>query len=204
MAHQAHNICWNILATNLVHRSPTYPESELVSNLYFRFKPTQGKEIGYFAESFARNIAEHTQCERRKYPASFEPIRPDEVVLNDKTAERIRPMAYKWCKSYSRWSPAKKVRENTPGVCPHRGDDFFACGCPLPYTERKGSAFLRRYMYTSCYEFFDRNTAAFYNLQVVNALLVLGEMETVLWICNSNTDLARWMEVSECQCMVCS
>ncbi|PWY87952.1 hypothetical protein BO94DRAFT_516297 [Aspergillus sclerotioniger CBS 115572] len=202
MAHQAHNICWNILANNLIHRSPTYPEAELVSNLYFRFKPTQGKEIGYFAESFARNIAEHTQCERQKYPANFDPIQPDEVVLNNKTAERIRPIAYKWCKSYSGWSPAKKVLEDTPGVCPHRSDDFFACGCPLPFTERKGSAFSRPCIYTHCYEFFHENTAAFYNLQVVNALLVLGEMETVLRICNSKNELAKWMMVRDCNCMV--
>ncbi|RAK99894.1 uncharacterized protein BO80DRAFT_446219 [Aspergillus ibericus CBS 121593] len=203
MAHQAHNICWNILANNLIHRSPAYPDADLASNLYFRFKPAQGKEVGYFAESFARNIAEHTKCERQKYPAKFDPIQPDEVLLDDRTAERIRPMAYKWCKAYRGWSIARRV-DKTAGLCPHRDDDgFFACGCPLPFSERKGSAFLRRYQSNHCYQFFDVNGAAFYNLQVVNALLVLGEMETVLRICSLENDLARWMEMYECYCVVC-
>ncbi|PYI07532.1 hypothetical protein BO78DRAFT_312984 [Aspergillus sclerotiicarbonarius CBS 121057] len=203
MAHQAHNICWNILANNLVHRSPAYPDADLVSNLYFRFKPTQGKEIGYFAESFARNIAEHTKCERQKYPANFDPIQPDEVLLDDRTAEKVRPMAYKWCKAYQKWDwPLAERVQKTPGLCPHRDNDgFFACGCPFPFSERKGSAFLRRYQSNHCYEFFNVNIEAFYNLQVVNALLVLGEMEPVLRLCNSGNDLAQWMEMNECYCM---
>ncbi|PYI24384.1 hypothetical protein BO99DRAFT_398435 [Aspergillus violaceofuscus CBS 115571] len=236
MAHQAHSISWNTLAQNLHHRSaPASPDSaQLVSDLYFRFRPAQGKEIGYFAESFARAIEEHTRTERRKYPAQYSPIQPDDLFLDDRLAERLRPLAYQWCTAYQdrKWPYGTTVKAESPKLCPHRdytGDSNIRrssissssssssisssgssspdrredhCGCPLPYRERMGSAFLRRYRRNDCYKFMDVNAGAFYNMQVVSSLMLLGEMDPVLRLAATpDNDLAEWMEMYECYCM---
>ncbi|OJJ95953.1 hypothetical protein ASPACDRAFT_1891370 [Aspergillus aculeatus ATCC 16872] len=237
MAHQAHSISWNILAQNLHHRSaPASPDTtHLVSDLYFRFRPAQGKEIGYFAESFTRAVEEHTHTERRKYRAQYEPIHPDDLVLDDCQAENLRSLAYKWCTAYQdhKWPYRTAVKEESPKLCPHRDyasgsslrrrsaisstssnsssssiDSSSAersmehCGCPLPYSERLGSAFLRRYRRNDCYKFMDVNAEAFYNMQVVSSLLLLGEMDPVLRLAATpGNDLAEWMEMYECYCM---
>ncbi|PYI25778.1 hypothetical protein BP00DRAFT_383331 [Aspergillus indologenus CBS 114.80] len=205
MAHQAHSISWNILAQNLHHRSaPASPDTtHLVSDLYFRFRPAQGKEIGYFAESFARAIEEHTRTERRKYPAQYSPIQPDDLVLEDRLAERLRPLAYRWCTAYQdrKWPYGTTVKAESPQLSSaDRPEDH--CGCPLPYRERMGSAFLRRYRRNDCYKFMDVNAETFYNMQVVSSLMLLGEMDPVLRLAATpDNDLAEWMEMYECYCM---
>ncbi|KAH2650902.1 hypothetical protein KXV79_009235 [Aspergillus fumigatus] len=181
MAHEKHNINWNILAANLIHRSPSYPAADLASNLYFRFRPTQGQEIGSFIESFVRTLGKHTEAERRKYPDRHSPFAPDELVLDDRVAEQICTLAHRWCKAY-KWPLSEKIHK-TEGLCRHVDSESFACGCPLPYHERKGAAFQRRYRRNNCYKFYAENTEVFYNLQVLSALLVLGEMDTVLRLC---------------------
>ncbi|RHZ54082.1 hypothetical protein CDV55_105087 [Aspergillus turcosus] len=200
MAHEEQNIKWNILATNLIHRSPSYPAADLVSNLYFRFKPTQGQEIGTFIESFVRTLEKHTQDERRKYPDRYSPFTPDELVLNDHVAEQIRPLAHRWCKAYN-WPLKDKIQE-TEGLCRHVDSESFACGCPLPYHERKGAAFQRSYRPNVCYEFFAVNTEVFYNSQVLSALLILGEMNIVLRLgATPDNNLQESMRVQNCHCM---
>ncbi|KAF7174116.1 hypothetical protein CNMCM5623_006453 [Aspergillus felis] len=199
MAHEEHNINWNILAANFIHRSPSYPAADLASNLYFRFKPTQGQEIGSFIESFVRTLEKHTQAERLKYPDRYSPSTPDELILNDHVAEQISPLAHRWCKAYD-W-PLKDKIQKTEGLCRHADSESFACGCSLPYHERKGAAFQRSYSYHSCYTFFAENTEAFYNLQLLNALLVLGEMDTVLRLCAiPDNNLQESMYVRSCGC----
>ncbi|KAG2022145.1 hypothetical protein GB937_004240 [Aspergillus fischeri] len=200
MAHEEHSINWNILAANLNHRSPSYPAADLASNLYFRFKPTQGQEIGSFIESFVRTLGKHTEDERRKYPDRYSPFTPKELVLNDRVAEQIRTLAYRWCKAY-KWPLEDKVHM-TEGLCRHVDSESFACGCSLPYHERKAAAFQRSYRRNSCYTFYAENTEVFYNLQVLNALLVLGEMDTVLRLCATpDTNLKESMRVGHCQCL---
>lgn len=137
------HINWNILAANLIHRSPSYPAADLASNLYFRFRPTQGQEIGSFIESFVRTLGKHTEAERRKYPDRHSPFAPDELVLDDRVAEQICTLAHRWCKAY-KWPLSEKIHK-TEGLCRHVDSEGFACGCPLPYHERKGAAFQRRY-----------------------------------------------------------
>jgi hypothetical protein len=173
----------------------------MVSNLYFRFKPTQGQEIGSFIESFVRTLEKHTQDERRKYPDQYSPFTLDELVLNDRVAEQIRPLAHRWCKAY-KWPLEHKIHK-TEGLCRHVDSESFACGCSLPYHERKGAAFQRSYRWNSCYTFYAENTEVFYNLQVLNALLVLGEMDTVLRLCATpDNNLEESMLVGTCRCVV--
>ncbi|GIK02774.1 hypothetical protein Aspvir_006835 [Aspergillus viridinutans] len=197
MAHEEHNINWNILAANLFHRSSSYPAADTVSNLYFQFKPTQGQEIDSFIESFVRTLEKHTQDERHNYPDRYSPFTPDELVLNDHVAEQIRPLAHRWCKAYN-WPLNDKIQK-TEGLCRHVNSESFACGCSLPYHERKGADFQRPYPHNAYYHFVVKNTEVLYNLQVLNALLVLGEMDTVLRLCATpDNNLQKSMFVPSC------
>ncbi|KAH1499614.1 hypothetical protein LV164_001166 [Aspergillus fumigatus] len=159
------HINWNILAANLIHRSPSYPAADLASNLYFRFRPTQGQEIGSFIESFVRTLGKHTEAERRKYPDRHSPFAPDELVLDDRVAEQICTLAHRWCKAY-KW-PLTRV---------------LPVGAPCPTTSGREPLSSGGTAGTS-YKFYAENTEVFYNLQVLSALLVLGEMDTVLRLC---------------------
>ncbi|PYH97053.1 hypothetical protein BO71DRAFT_481510 [Aspergillus ellipticus CBS 707.79] len=161
MAHQARKISWDALTSNLIHRSSTYANAEMASNLYFRFRPEQGKQIGDFTESFIQTLEEQTQCERQKYPNKYNSFKPDDLILDDRIAEKIRPLAYRWRKTGS-WGDADSVK-NTRGLCEHTDSD---------------------------------------NFDLVNALLVFGEMDTVLRLCSHpKISLAAWMCERQCYCM---
>ncbi|PYH85804.1 hypothetical protein BO82DRAFT_140042 [Aspergillus uvarum CBS 121591] len=197
MAHQVDRICWDVLTSNLVFQSHPSADVDEVTNLYFRFRPQQGQDIGRFADSLAHAIASETERERGEYPARYDPLQRHDLILADEIAQKIQPLAYAWCQN-DRWGFDWKVT-NSSELCRHVESKGFACGCPLPYRERLGSAFLRQYQDNDCFEFFQVNGDAFFNLQVVNALLVLGEMETVLQLCaHPAIDLREWMEVREC------
>ncbi|KAL4736683.1 hypothetical protein BDV11DRAFT_193357 [Aspergillus similis] len=219
MAHQAHGIRWHALVGNLRYQ-PGDPYSGTRSDIVFGFKPTQAKEIDYFAESFARNLNEHTGTERAKYPAKYEPPRPEDVLVDDATAQRLNRVVYKWrtrlnsgfkLQLDARWTGSK-------ALCPHESDvsearkrddpirqidqdDEFkiGCSCPLPWKERKASAFLRQYMYNDCYKFYEANRGAFANLELVKTLLLYGEMDPILRACSHpGVDYAQWKDVREC------
>ncbi|RAH64378.1 uncharacterized protein BO66DRAFT_396215 [Aspergillus aculeatinus CBS 121060] len=197
MAHQVDGICWDALTSNLVFQSHPSADVSEATNLYFRFRPQQGQEIGQFAESLAHAIASETERERRKYPARYDPPQRDDIILADEVAHKVQPLAYAWCQNDC-WEFGSKVT-NSPDLCRHVESEGFACGCPLPYRERLGSAFLRQYQHNDCFEFFRVNGDAFFNLQVVNALLVLGEMDPVLRLCaHPAIGLREWMEAREC------
>ncbi|PYI31335.1 hypothetical protein BP00DRAFT_475315 [Aspergillus indologenus CBS 114.80] len=197
MAHQVDRICWDVLTSNLVFQSHPSADVDEATNLYFRFRPQQGQEIGRFADSLAHAIARETERERGKYPARYDPPQRDDLILADEIAQKIQPLAYTWCHNDC-WRFDWKVT-TLPEPCRHIESEGFACGCPLPYRERLGSAFLRQYQYNDCFRFFQVNGDAFFNLQVVNALLVLGEMDPVLRLCaHPAIGLREWMEVREC------
>ncbi|KAL4815095.1 hypothetical protein BDW67DRAFT_164859 [Aspergillus spinulosporus] len=219
MAHQAHGIRWHALVGNLRYQ-PGDPQSGTLSDIVLGFKPTQAKEIDYFAESFARNVLEHTLTERAKYPAKYEPPGPEDVLIDDATAQRLNRVVYKWrtkLDSELRLQPDAKWT-NSKALCPHESDvsearkrddpirqrdedDGFkvGCSCPLPWKERKASAFLRQYMYNDCYKFYRANRGAFLNLEVVKTLLLYGEMKPILRACSHpEADYAKWEDVTEC------
>jgi hypothetical protein len=92
MTHQPHNIPWNLLASNLQRISESGSTCSCkVTNLHPRMKPAQGTEITYFANAFAKNIKEHSKCERRKYPKSYTKPAPTDIIIDKATATLIPP-----------------------------------------------------------------------------------------------------------------
>ncbi|KAI1162734.1 hypothetical protein F5B18DRAFT_365374 [Nemania serpens] len=199
MAHQAHNIPWNILASNLEY---VHADSALggVTNLFLRFRETQGNELNYFVDAFARAITEHSEGERRKYPAS--PPRPDpgEVVISDAVSKKIAPTLHRLYRGWN-WRRAAAIAEAfTSQPCTHTGQNE-RCACPVPYAARKVSAFLNLRYDDVCYEFERANGKAFFSVEIAKALILHGEMEPVMRLC-AHPDFAfsGWWSIGQCQC----
>lgn len=195
MAHQAHNIPWSLLASNL-HWSTISRRAHSITNLRPSMKPDQGKELTYFIEAFIRTIKDHSLCERKKYPSVYEAVDPTEVILDSATVQKITPTVRKW-RSYG-------FEGRCPsGICrvaQHKEE----CQCiPIPDEERTASAFLRPPGPRYCYHFFSFNREAFFNVEVVKTLLLHGEMDTILRVCAlPGVGLWQWWSDSECMCTV--
>ncbi|KAI1198779.1 hypothetical protein F5X97DRAFT_298259 [Nemania serpens] len=201
MAHQAHNIPWNVLASNLEY---VHANSALggVTNLFLRFRETQGKELNYFVEAFARTITEHSEYERRKYPASPSPSPPDpdEVVISDAASKKIAPSLHRLYRGWN-WRRAAAIADTfTSKPCTHTGQDE-RCACPVPCTDREVSAFLDLRYRNVCYEFNSVNGKAFFDVEIVKALILYGEIEPVMRLCaHPDFGFRSWWSVGQCQC----
>lgn len=218
MAHQAHNIPWNVLAGNL---KPVFPQvhdlrKDDASNFYFRLKPQQSKELKYFITAFAKNIEAHTRCERSKYPATYTPPSRSDILLSDGVVKRISS-GVGWflrrpkfdSEAGTRIPACRRITNLSRGsgrLCPHEdGSQGFECGCAIPFKERKADAFLREYIPNPCYEFFDINLHGFYNLEILKLLLQYGEMDPILRICaHPDVKILTWETKAPCYDLVCS
>ena len=202
MAHQPHDICWDVAASSLTYWSSESIDSESPTNFYVLVKPKEVKELHIFAESFARNIEQHTQTERQKYEETYKPPSPGDIVINDRIARKITPTVHKWRQTYD-WEFADGIKEGKQ-LCQHKDTGRITdCGCALPFRERKASAFLRQYQHNDCFQFYALNKEGFYNLQVIETLLIYGEMDPILWVCSHpDTGYKRWKTVDMCGCGV--
>ncbi|KAL2838018.1 hypothetical protein BJY01DRAFT_251142 [Aspergillus pseudoustus] len=175
MAHQAHNIPWTLLASNLKY-SPPSPSN--VTNLYPRMQPHQGKVITFFINAFARNIKEHSICERWKYPEHYDRPASTATIVDEKTVARIAPTVRR----------VKKILEGNAG-CRELDENYTA------------SLFLTAYYYTPCYSFLNSQSQGFFNLQIVETLLLYGEMDTILRGCaHPDVAIKGWWNAQECPC----
>jgi len=205
MAHQAHNIPWNTFAANFDYIYQN-PHCSGVTNLYPRFKPTQGQELNYFVEAFVRTIEEHSTCERRKYADEYARPSDDDVIVSDAVALKVAATMHRVRRALVRQRAPMKWMENvrdTRTLCQHPDEDreVEECTCPLPYRERKASAFNRSYQWNSCYEFFLDNEDGFFNLELTKALILYGDMEPILRAATlPDRDINKWWSVSQCQC----
>lgn len=184
MAHQAHSIPWKLLTSHLrpVYRDGTL-ESE--SNIYTRQKPNQAKHFRYFVGAFARNLKEHTACERKKYAPKYEPPEKDEVILDDEICELIAPTIRRWRKTSQIYMKNIQLASPEDHLCNGKGSTHCKeCQCAIPFEERMASAFLRGRQQNSCYMFFSVNSAAFFNVELVKTLLLYGKMEPILRMCS--------------------
>lgn len=173
MAHQAHNIPWSLLASNLrwVSAGPTSG----CTNLRPGTKKQRGKELMFFLEAFSRNIAEHSACERRKYPETYDPPKPNDVVLDAATATKIGPTVRRWRHHYG------SKYTGPSWDCPH--DEHDGCQCHIiPRENRQLSAFLREYRASPCHLYWQYNEEYHFNVEIVKTLLLYGEMEPILRI----------------------
>jgi len=200
MAHQTAHIPWNVLASNLL-----WSEAKHLGNgdLHLRFQPDQGKKLEYFVEALVRSIGEHSSTSRKKYPEHYDPPHPDDIILDDATASKIAPTVRRWCAS-------GEMREYLEDRC--RGDDSAAAeegrakwnlNDVIPDEERRAAAFYRSYRGNDCFDFFDENGEAFFNLEVVKTLLLYGEMDIIFRVCaNPDVDLGTWWRMGTCDCGV--
>ncbi|PYI11376.1 hypothetical protein BO78DRAFT_271505, partial [Aspergillus sclerotiicarbonarius CBS 121057] len=200
MAHQPHDICWDVLASSLTYWSPDNPEIDKPTNFYLLFKPENSKEVDRFAESFARNLEEHTRNERQKYQKTCETPKPDDIVLDDRIARKIAPTVFKWRRAYA-WRYAKGVKESNQ-LCQHiHTKRIPGCECALPFRERKASAFFRLYDDHGCTNFYSVNGEPFFNVEVVKTLLIHGEMDPILSVCSHPyIGYIEWQSVIWCRC----
>jgi hypothetical protein len=192
MAHQAHNIPWTLVASNLRWVSPGSMSD--CTNLRIHTRQQRGKELMHFLEAFARNIDEHSTCERQKYADKYDPPEMDSVILDAGTINKISRTICRWRHSYKSGFGSRR-----PWVCPR--DRLEKCQCYIiPERNRRASAFLLQYEPVS----FSVNSDYFYNLEIVKTLLLHGEMDTILRVCaHPRVDLKHgWDIIDDCGCCV--
>ena len=200
MAHQAHNIPWDALCSNLRWAIGTghdcYPGA---TNLAPRMRPNQGRDFTYFAEAFTRNIDEHSKCERRKYPERYDPPKETDTIINEITAKKITPTIQRLlssCKANGDWGNVMRWANERYRAADRRK-------YVIPDEERKMSAFLRKYTRNDCYQFFKVNGDGFFNLELVKTLLLYGEMDAILRVCaHPDVDLKTWWSLAQCSDLV--
>lgn len=194
MAHQAHNIPWTVLASNLrwVHSGPIGDCLELCPDR----KPQRGKQLMYFLEAFARNIGEHSVCERRKYAEKHDPPDADDVILDAATVNKVGRTVRRWRHNYEPGHGAPPWACSADGV----GD----CECPvIPDQNRRAAAFLLQYEWNPCFQFWAYNDDYFFNLEIIKTLLLHGEMDPIFRVCaHPRMDLDKGWEMDECGCGV--
>lgn len=195
MAHQAHNIPWTVLASNL-RWVPSGPSGD-VPTLRFGTRQQRSKQLIHFFEAFARNIEEHSACERRKYADKYDPPDRDDVILDAATVEKISCTVRRWRHAYD-----PTGYKPPPWACP--GDGVEKCKCPIiPHRNRQASAFLLQYEYNPCYRFWQYNGNYYFNMEIIKTLLLHGEMDPILRICaHPQSNLKHGWELSECGCGV--
>jgi hypothetical protein len=201
MTHQAHAIPWQALADNLkcIPANRLHPGE--AANLYPRYKPDQGRKLSYFVKSLIKNIKEHAATERAKYTKQYDIPSRDDVVISDEAAKRLTPTMFHVSETLKHdWNKVDLTRvDKYPKVlCRHEFRDP-SCDCPISASQRKMGAFLTPYEGNPCYRFFEFNGEAFFQLEILKALLLYGEMDTVLRISSHpDVDYKKWWCMSKC------
>ncbi|VUC32747.1 unnamed protein product [Clonostachys rosea] len=198
MSHQAHNIPWNVFGSNLKFRTKI-PCADDATSLHFRFKPTQGKELTYFVDTFTRNVHEHADSERRKYPEAYEVPGLDDIVLDDSLTRKMTHAVRLW-RSERRDKLGEVDEKPTTELCHHSEPDQ-RCRCPLSYNQRRMGSFFHKYRWSDCYKFFDDHKDGYISLEVFKTLLMHGEMDTLLKICaHPGVGFPSWWDARLCSC----
>ncbi|KAH7002524.1 hypothetical protein EDB80DRAFT_720733 [Ilyonectria destructans] len=205
MAHQAHNIPWNVLAATLQLKkvNPCQHDAE---NFHVRKQPDTIKKLTYFTNAFVTNVLDHARCDGAKYSetcvADSNPEK-DSIVLTDLVAKKIEATVYRWRLDHTsedEFGPVQHPQRKE--LCQH-DDETTICQCPLPFKRRKLSAFQEQYSNNPCYNFFTCNGDGLFSVEIVKTLLLYGEMESLFRICaGPRVHLSRWWEQSICQCEI--
>ncbi|KAF7547177.1 hypothetical protein G7Z17_g7909 [Cylindrodendrum hubeiense] len=205
MAHQAHNIPWNVLAATL-QLKPVNPCQHDAENFHVRKQPDVVKKLTYFANAFVANVLDHASCDSVKYAEACLPC-PDQdkndIVLTDLVAKKIEATVYRWRLDHTSEDEFGPVQEpQGKDLCQHE-DGAATCQCPLPFNRRKLSSFQEKYSSNPCYNFFTCNGNGFFGVEIFKTLLLYGEMDTLFRICaGPRVDLSRWWKLSIWQCEI--
>ncbi|KAJ5377006.1 hypothetical protein N7509_013892 [Penicillium cosmopolitanum] len=192
MAHQAHNIPWALLASNLEWKTPT-SLNNIATNLYPRMKPDQAKDLTHFVNAFVKTLDEHSVCERKKYPEHYDIPESSDVILDEAIVRKISPTVRRWRGNWPRnWPrantcPSGKCKAfEVVGKNPRWTHLCDECACVvIPQEERVMSAFLRNPRVEIDWRSSgdDSNDEAIFNNNFVLTLLLYGEMEPILRVC---------------------
>lgn len=228
MAHQPHDIPWQALVQHVQaffregddagKWAHGYDSEDNWSNFYLCSKPNQGKDLDHFVEAFARNIHEHTRTERSRYPETYKPLREDEIMLPDELVRKLGPLAL-YARQHSmignplagggNGRDMLTRRDRVPvgdlgePPCQHDNEQG-GCNCIIPLEYRKAASFLRPYQFNEDYKFLEINGKSFFNLELVKAMLLHGELDPILGACSAeHIDLENWHSVSQISEAVC-
>ncbi|EEY14654.1 conserved hypothetical protein [Verticillium alfalfae VaMs.102] len=192
--HQAHNIPWNVLASNFKHVAAHRGVEH--TNLYPRFKQHQGKEIQYFINAFCSNVTAHTRVELRKFGDEAQPsadadaiaatqshMHPDAILLTDETVERIKHSVHGCAEIY--WCDGEPGLDWTTVPLPFRRAGAFLLGRGEPGDGADDGR-----------EAWRNGPGAFVSLEIFKLLLLHGEMAVLRRICRDGGSRARaaWLQ----------
>ncbi|KAL2134044.1 hypothetical protein VTI74DRAFT_1155 [Chaetomium olivicolor] len=194
-----------ILASNLrwtkAERHPSKGE------LHLRFNPDQGKNFALLRRDLCAQHPRPLRHQPQEVPRTLQPPTPDEIILSDATVRKITPTVRRW-RSNREWRDATYPILGSrlpPGgreiLCRHE-EGGERCECPVPYKERRAAAFYRKHRRNNCYQFMAVNDRAIFNLELVQTLLLYGEIDPIFQVCASEkVDLKTWWSMWQCYCM---
>lgn len=142
---------------------------------------------------------------RKQYPSTYSPLDRDELLLDDTLTQEISPLVRK-TREWQEWNRGPKwpSRLQDQQLCQHT-DSGLDCKCAIPFQARKVASFLHKQMKAER-NFDEVNGAGYFSLQLIQILLIQGEMDVLLRLCaQPEKHLRSWFYVQECQrgAMVC-
>ncbi|VUC26751.1 unnamed protein product [Clonostachys rosea] len=169
----------------------------------------------------AKLIKECADQERLRYPDDYPVSSPDDVVISDDVAKRILPTVRRLRQESKLWGDRAVVEEKQ--LCRHQEvDGIQNCLCSLPLSARRMKAFLHKHEWNDCQlghddmgmqvlsrepghqdcgTFYPKNLESFLGLEIIKALVIHGELDTVLRICSHpGVDLEIWQDRWSCYC----
>ena len=171
------------------------------------------RDIYDFALALVGRVREDSDREFKRLGVDdFQPHSQDDVVLSEEVVRRISPIVHRWRLDLDLTPRIRigvqqvhDVYELSTAVCPHKPGCEEVCRCPIPSSERRMSAFLRRYRIGCWNDFLEENNDSLYNAEVVKTLILYGEMDALLRIVAvddsiSGVDLVRWYDIATAMC----
>ena len=176
-------IPWDVLVANL-HWTPVSQNRN--ADIRLRSKPDQGRDIRSFIDGFARAVRAHAHTRRKAYPERYEPLEPDDVVLDDATAKKIAPVVCRWHRDVvaRRASMLDTAGTLDTRVCHHSRDS--RCRFVIPHRQRQLRPFLHfpQDLPDDYDTFLDYGVhEADFGAEVAKVLIHHGEMDAALSIC---------------------
>lgn len=153
MAHQAHNIPWQTLASSLKLVQDNKGDHGK-TNIYSKHKPDQGKQLAYFTKALAKTLEEFSLTERAKYAEKYELLDPDDIIISPVTERKIKKTV---------------ERHNDPTL-------------PLSLEEKRVSYWIDYSNPSFCWNFNAGRCRCKTPINLLKMLLLHGEMDTILKI----------------------
>ncbi|KAH6664182.1 hypothetical protein B0J14DRAFT_493962, partial [Halenospora varia] len=160
------------------------------TNLFFAYKLGQGKQITHFVNVFAKTLEDFSDAERRKYPESWEPAKPKEVIITPEVAKKLSPTVRRYRETNHRLPHTQKCQIHTWNGRP------VVCHCPEPFTngETQMWYWIDYLKCTCCLSY--HNSMKIHNdtVELTKTLLLYNEVEILLRIASQpDVDLqAAW------------